>query len=74
MIRHGIPKDVADRLGITNITDDPSELPTSDVFLAGVATRPCQVLVEEAAAAIGCPPDFVALPMRVVLGSAIGNS
>jgi putative DNA primase/helicase len=34
----------------------------------------CQRLVRQSAAAIGCPPDFVALPMLVVLGSAIGNS
>jgi hypothetical protein len=77
MSRHGIPEDVADCLGITNITeitDDPTELPAPDVFQTGAATRPCEILVEEAAAAIGCPPNFVALPMLVVLGSAIGNA
>jgi len=31
-------------------------------------------LIEEAAGAIGCPPEFVALPMLSVLASAIGNS
>jgi len=74
MSRHGIPQDVADGLGITDITDDPTELPAPDVFPAGALPRACQVLVEEAAAAIGCPPDVVALPMLVFLGSAIGNS
>ncbi len=31
-------------------------------------------LVEEASAAIGCPPDFVAVPVLGTLGAAIGNS
>ena len=30
--------------------------------------------VEEAAAAVGCPPEFIALPMLATLGAAIGNS
>jgi putative DNA primase/helicase len=34
----------------------------------------CQKLVREAAKAIGCPPEFVAVPMLAVLGSAIGNA
>lgn len=36
--------------------------------------RACRRLIREAAATIGCPPDFVALPMLVTLGSAIGTS
>jgi putative DNA primase/helicase len=34
----------------------------------------CRTLIREASAAIGCPPEFVGLPMLSVLGSAIGNS
>lgn len=78
MARRGrMPEDIADRLGITDITDitdNLKELPAPHVFPTGAMPRPCRVLVEEAAAAIGCPPDFVALPMLAVLGSAIGNS
>src|SRR5829696_9384357 len=65
-----MPEDIADRLGIT---DDLKELPTPAAFPTGAMPRPCRVLVEEASASIGCPPDFVALPMLAVLGSAIGN-
>src|SRR5215208_6255145 len=71
-----MPEDIADRLGITDITDitdDLKELPTPAAFPTGAMPRPCRVLVEEASASIGCPPDFVALPMLAVLGSAIGN-
>jgi hypothetical protein len=59
---------------ITDITDNSKELPLPATFPIDAMPRPCRVLVEEAAAAIGCPPDFVALPMLAVLGSAIGNS
>ena len=31
-------------------------------------------LVREAATSIGCPPDFIGVPMLVTLGAAIGNS
>ena len=71
-----MPEDIADRLGITDITDitdNLKELPTPAAFPTGAMPRPCRVLVEEASASIGCPPDFVALPMLAVLGSAIGN-
>src|SRR5215218_10038623 len=71
-----MPEDIADRLGITDITDitdDLKELPTPAAFPTGAMPRPCRVLVEEASASIGCPPDFVALPMLAVLGSAIDN-
>ena len=77
MRRHDIPEDITDRLGltsITSITDDPKELPAPDAFPTGAMPRACRVLIEEAAAAIGCPPDFVGLPMLSVLAAAIGNS
>jgi hypothetical protein len=77
MRRHDIPEDITDRLGITSITsitNDPKELPAPDAFPTGAMPRACRVLIEEAAAAIGCPPDFVGLPMLSVLAAAIGNS
>src|SRR5215203_3373576 len=50
------------------------ELPAPDAFPVSAMPRGCQQLIREAAAAIGCPPEFVALPMLAVLSSAIGNS
>jgi hypothetical protein len=50
------------------------ELPNAAAFPVDALPKPCRRLVTEAAAAISCPPGFVALPMLVVLGSAIGNS
>jgi putative DNA primase/helicase len=52
----------------------PVELPAAVEFPVGAMPRPCRRLIEEAAAAIVCPPEFVAAPMLAVLGSAIGNS
>ena len=43
-------------------------------FPVHVLPAPLRQFVEEAAAAIGCPPDFVAVPMLAILGTAIGNS
>ena len=39
-----------------------------------VLPAPCKRLVEETAAAIVCPPEFVAVPLLVMLGAAIGTS
>jgi putative DNA primase/helicase len=50
------------------------DLPTPLAFPIGAMPEGCRRLIEEAAAAIGCPPDFVGLPMLAVLASAIGNS
>ncbi len=50
------------------------ELPASAAFPISALPRPCRRLVREAAAAICCPPDFVAMPLLVELGTAIGNS
>ena len=77
MRRHDIPEDITDRLGITSITDitdDPKESPAPGVFPIGAMPEGCRRLIEEAAAAIGCPPEFVGLPMLSVLAAAIGNS
>ncbi len=75
--RAGMPEEFAERLGltdITDITDNLKELPRPTELPTYAMPRPCRMLVEEAAAAIGCPPEFVAVPMLAVLGSAIGNS
>ena len=53
---------------------DSKELPNAKEFPIGAMPVACRRLIQEAAAAIGCPPDFVALPMLTTLGSAIGNS
>jgi hypothetical protein len=64
--------------GVDGVYDDNAinnkKLPDVVEFPVGSLPKACQRLVREAAAAIGCPPDFVAHPMLVVLGSAIGNS
>jgi Protein of unknown function (DUF3987) len=48
--------------------------PDAPEFPIDAMPRACRVLVREASASIGCPPDFVAVPMLTALGSAIGNS
>jgi hypothetical protein len=50
------------------------KLPDAKEFPVEAMPAACQQLIREATAAIGCPPDFVALPMLTTLGSAIGNS
>jgi hypothetical protein len=76
-MRRHIPREFLEDLGltdITDITDIPRELPTPPAFPVDAMPRRCRGLIREAAAAIGCPPEFVALPMLVLLSSAIGNS
>jgi hypothetical protein len=41
-------------------------------FPIEVLPKPMRDLVDEGAEAIGCPPDFIALPALVCLGAAIG--
>jgi putative DNA primase/helicase len=60
--------------GIDAIDTNSKELPAAKRFPVSAMPQGCKRLIEEAAAAIGCPPEFVALPMLAVLGSAIGNS
>ncbi len=50
------------------------KLPSAEPFPVDALPGPCRKLAREAAAAISCPPDLVAVPMLVTLGSAIGNS
>src|SRR5215212_9354748 len=59
---------------IDTIDTVPRDLPAPPPFPVGAMPEGCRRLIKEAAAAIGCPPDFVGLPMLTVLGSAIGNS
>nr|MDP9479194.1 YfjI family protein [Actinomycetota bacterium] len=63
-----------DLTAITAITTDSKELPSPQEFPTDAMPTACRMLVTEAAAAIGCPPEFVAVPMLAVLGAAIGNS
>jgi uncharacterized protein DUF3987 len=76
-MRRHIPQEFLGDLGLTNITDIadvPRELPAPPAFPVDAMPRRCRQLIKEAATAIGCPPEFVALPMLVLLGTAIGNS
>jgi hypothetical protein len=49
----------------------PSKMPA---FPLSVLPPTMRRLVEESAASIDCPPDFIAVPMLATLGSAVGNS
>ena len=60
--------------GVYTVYADSKELPTPEAFPVDAMPRGCRQLINEAAAAIGCPPEFVALPMLAVLAAAIGNS
>jgi len=74
---HDIPEEFLREVGLDTIDAIdavPRELPTPPPFPVGTMPEGCRRLITEAALAIGCPPDFVALPMLAVLGSAIGNS
>jgi hypothetical protein len=50
------------------------DLPEPSPFPLDTLPSQCKRLVEEASAAIGCPSEFVGLPMLVMLGCAIGNA
>ena len=50
------------------------ELPEAPPFPVEALPAPCKRLVEEAAASIVCPPEFIAVPLLVTLGAAIGTS
>jgi len=51
--------------------DTPSEVPS---FPIEVLPLPLQRFVNEAAQSFPCPPDFLAVPLLVMLGAAIGRS
>jgi Protein of unknown function (DUF3987) len=51
-----------------------SALPEVPPFPVEALPPALKQFVEEAAAAKGCPPEFIAVPMLATLGAAIGNS
>jgi hypothetical protein len=84
-MRSKVPPKFAEDLGINGHHDvtvdtvdavdpDSREFPEAPQFPVGAMPRACQALINEAAASIGCPPEFLGLPMLVTLGSAVGNS
>ncbi len=52
----------------------PTKLPPVPAFPTRALRPRLRRIVEEAAASIGCPPEFIAVPMLGALGAAIGNS
>jgi hypothetical protein len=82
MRRHDIPADILRDVGVS-----PNEVryavtplrqfrgnSATPKFPTDVLPRPVARLVEESAAAIGCPPDAIGLSALIALGSALGNS
>ena len=79
MAHDSIPKDLRHTNGNALDTIDAVDtvsmkLPDAPKFPVDAMPEACQKLVSEAAKAIGCPLEFVAVPMLAVLASAIGNS
>jgi hypothetical protein len=73
----------ADPEGPAPEADDPADdwpplrfggLPPVDPFPVDVLPEPAARLVIEGAAAIGCPPDFLGVPVLAVAGGTIGRS
>src|SRR5829696_3961875 len=60
--------------GVNGVNGICGELPAAKSYPVEAMPESCRPLVREAASAIGCPPEFVAVPMLVILGSAIGNA
>lgn len=52
----------------------PAPLPEDLAFPVDALPEECQSFVSEGADAIGCPPDFLAMPALAALSSAIGAS
>jgi putative DNA primase/helicase len=82
--RHDIPPEMLREVGLEpkpesvydvyDVYDVSRELPSAPEFPIDAMPAGCRMLIREASEAIGCPPEFVALPMLAVLGTAIGNS
>ncbi len=63
-----------DIYAVYTVYANSEELPAAAEFPTNTLPRQGRRLVEEAAAAIGCPPEFVAVPLLAAIGSAIGNA
>src|SRR5215212_4236201 len=82
MARYEIPPEMLREDGLEpqgvydvyDVYDVSRELPSAPEFPVDAMPAGCRMLIREASDAIGCPPEFVALPMLAVLASAIGNS
>jgi len=82
MARYEIPPEMLREVGLEpqgvydvyDVYDVSRELPSAPEFPVDAMPAGCRMLIREASDAIGCPPEFVALPMLAVLASAIGNS
>src|SRR5215216_1296655 len=82
--RHEIPPEMLREVGLEpkprgvydvyDIYDVSRELPWAPEFPVDAMPAGCRTLISEASDAIGCPLEFVALPMLAVLATAIGNS
>jgi hypothetical protein len=80
--RYEIPPEMLREVGLEpqgvydvyDVYDVSRELPSAPEFPVDAMPAGCRMLIREASEAIGCPPEFVALPMLAVLASAIGNS
>jgi uncharacterized protein DUF3987 len=59
---------------VYDVYDVPKELPSAPEFPVDAMPAGCRTLIREASAAIGCPLEFVGVPMLATLGAAIGNS
>jgi hypothetical protein len=82
MRRHDIPADILRDVGVSPNEVRYAVTPLRQLrgnsatpkFPTDALPRPVARLVEESAAAIGCPPDAIGLSALIALGSALGNS
>jgi hypothetical protein len=63
-----------DTTDATDTRHQLQELSEAPPFPVEALPESCRRLVEEAAASIVCPPEFIAVPLLATLGSAIGMS
>jgi hypothetical protein len=82
MARYEIPPEMLREVGLEpqgvydvyDVYDVSRELPSAPEFPVDAMPAGCRMVIREASEAIGCPAEFVALPMLAVLATAIGNS
>ena len=66
---------IDDRIYFSGVKDGSgARLPEVPRFPVEALPASLKRFVEEAAASIGCPPEFIGVPMLTTLGAAIGNS